>query len=139
VKGDPVSLGLPHRSPFVFLDTVEELQAGESAQASKLFRGDEPFFAGHFPGNPIVPGVLLTEAMAQTAGLAVGRSGEALLLSAIRSMKFLRPVRPREQLRFKAERSGQIGPLVQCSVECRVEGELVAEGQIILSRLPPVQ
>ena len=62
---DPVALGLPHRAPFVFVDEVRVLVPGESAECAKTFPPAEPFFAGHFPGDPLVPGVLLTEALAQ--------------------------------------------------------------------------
>jgi 3-hydroxyacyl-[acyl-carrier-protein] dehydratase len=130
---DPSSLGLPHRSPFVFIDEVEKLEAGLQAVARKRFDGEEPFFQGHFPGNPIVPGVLLAEAMAQTAGIAIGGPGKMFLLAAIRAMKFLRPIRPQEEIHFRAERVGEVGGLVQCAVEAHVQGELVAEGQLILA------
>jgi len=130
---DPLSLGLPHRPPFVFIDEIEKLEAGLQAEARKQFSGEEPFFQGHFPGNPIVPGVLLAEAMAQTAGIAIGGPGKTFLLTAIRSMKFLRPIRPREEIHFRAKRVGEGGGLVQCAVEARVEGEIVAEGQLILA------
>jgi len=109
------------------------LEAGLQAEARKQFGGEEPFFQGHFPGNPIVPGVLLAEAMAQTAGIAIGGPGKTFLLTAIRAMKFLRPIRPREEIHFRAKRVGETGGLVQCAVEARVEGELVAEGQLILA------
>ena len=130
---DPSTLGLPHRSPFIFIDEVEKLEAGLQAEARKQFGREEPFFQGHFPGNPIVPGVLLAEAMAQTAGIAIGGPGKMFLLTAIRSMKFLRPIRPQEEIHFRAKRVGEVGGLVQCAVEARVEGELVAEGQLILA------
>jgi len=130
---DPLSLGLPHRPPFIFIDEVEKLEAGLQAEARKQFGGEEPFFQGHFPGNPIVPGVLLAEGMAQTAGIAIGGPGKTFLLTAIRAMKFLRPIRPREEIHFLAKRVGAAGGLVQCAVEARVEGELVAEGQLILA------
>jgi 3-hydroxyacyl-[acyl-carrier-protein] dehydratase len=130
---DPLSLGLPHRAPFIFIDEIEKLEAGLQAVARKQFSGEEPFFQGHFPGNPIVPGVLLAEAMAQTAGIAIGGPGKMFLLTAIRAMKFLRPIRPREEIHFRAKRVGEAGGLVQCAVEARVKGELVAEGQLILA------
>jgi 3-hydroxyacyl-[acyl-carrier-protein] dehydratase len=130
---DPLSLGLPHRPPFIFIDEVEKLEAGLQAEARKQFGGEEPFFQGHFPGNPIVPGVLLAEAMAQTAGIAIGGPGKTFLLTAIRGMKFLRPIRPGEEIHFRAKRVGEAGGLVQCAVEARVGGELVAEGQLILA------
>jgi 3-hydroxyacyl-[acyl-carrier-protein] dehydratase len=103
------------------------------AEARKQFSGEEAFFQGHFPGDPIVPGVLVTEAMAQTAGIAIGGPGKTFLLTAIRAMKFLRPIRPGEEIHFQARRVGEAGGLVQCAVEARVKEELVAEGQLILA------
>jgi 3-hydroxyacyl-[acyl-carrier-protein] dehydratase len=130
---DPISLGLPHREPFIFVESVNSLEAGRVAECSKTFRKTDSLFNGHFPGNAIVPGVLLVEGMAQTAGIAVGAPGKMFLLTAIRSMKFLRPVRPEEPLGFRACKVGDVGGLVQCFVEARVGQELVAEGQIILA------
>jgi 3-hydroxyacyl-[acyl-carrier-protein] dehydratase len=135
---DPISFGLPHRSPFIFVESVDQLEAGLLAHCSKTFRRSESFFQGHFPGNAIVPGVLLVEGMAQTAGIAVGGPGKMFLLAAIRSMKFLRPVHPDEPISFRARKMGEVGGLVQCSVEARVGQHLIAEGQIILTEvLPP--
>ena len=71
---DPLALGLPHRAPFVFVDEVTEHTPGESAVCAKTFRSDEPFFR-ELPGDPLVPGVILTEALAQPAGLAAGQTG----------------------------------------------------------------
>jgi 3-hydroxyacyl-[acyl-carrier-protein] dehydratase len=98
----------------------------------------DPMFAGHFPGNPLVPGVILTEALAQTAGIAAASGypeGERplFLLSAIRAMKFLRAVRPAEEITFRAEKLAHIGELVQFTVSAKVEGEVVAEGQLVLA------
>jgi 3-hydroxyacyl-[acyl-carrier-protein] dehydratase len=134
---DPISLGLPHREPFIFVESVVKLEAGLLAECSKTFRRGESFFAGHFPGNAIVPGVLLVEGMAQTAGIAVGGPGKMFLLTAIRSMKFLRPVRPDETIGFRACKMGDTAGLVQCTVEARVGRDLVAEGQIILANVSP--
>ena len=136
---EPFLASLPHRPPFIFIDEVDKLDAGVHAEAHKQFRGEEAFFQGHFPGNPIVPGVLVAEAMAQTAGIAIGGPGKMFLLTAIRAMKFLRPIRPREEICLRAERVGEAGGLVQCAVQARIKGELVAEGQLILAPvdLPP--
>lgn len=134
---DPISLGLPHRPPFIFVESVEKLEPGLLAECSKTFRSGETFFEGHFPGNAIVPGVLLVEAMAQTAGIAVGAPQKVFLLAAIRSMKFLRPVRPEEPINFIARKLVDVGGLIQCAVEARVGQGLVAEGQIILTEVKP--
>jgi len=131
-------LGLPHRPPFVFVRQLVSTNPGVSAECNTSFTRDDPMFAGHFPGNPLVPGVILTEALAQTAGIAAA-SGYAeherplFLLSAIRSMKFLRAVRPQELIELRAEKLAQVGELVQFSVRATVGGEPVAEGQLVLS------
>jgi 3-hydroxyacyl-[acyl-carrier-protein] dehydratase len=132
---DPISLGLPHRAPFIFVDSVEKLEGGLIAECTKTFRSSETFFQGHFPGNAMVPGVLLVEGMAQTAGIAVGGPKKLLLLAAIRSMKFFSPVRPEEAIGFVARKLGDVDGLIQCAVEARVGQRLVAEGQIILSEV----
>lgn len=130
---DPVALGLPHREPFIFIDEVVEFIPGESARAKKVFRASEPFFRGHFPGQPIVPGVLLTEALAQTAGIAASQSGAAFRLSAIRGMKFLSPVGPEEEVLLIARKAGAVGGLWQFEVSAQVNGRSVAEGVVVLS------
>src|SRR5213595_27018 len=125
---DPIALGLPHREPFVFVDVVLARVPGESALAEKTFALEEPFFRGHFPGNPLVPGVILTEALAQTAGIAAGQAGRSFLLSAIRQMKFLRAVPPETRVTFYAEKTGEIGGLLQFHVRANIGDEPVAEG-----------
>jgi 3-hydroxyacyl-[acyl-carrier-protein] dehydratase len=130
---DPIRCGLPHREPFVFIDAVIALEPGQSAVCTKHFAAAEPFFRGHFPGNPLVPGVILTEAAAQTAGIAAGGTGRRYHLSAIRQMKFIRPVPPESVVEFAASKTGGMGGLLQFQVSARVAGELVAEGVIILN------
>jgi len=94
--------------------------------------------AGHFPGNPLIPGVILTEALAQTAGIAAASGYPTeerpfFLLSAIRGMKFQRAARPEEVIHLRAERLAQVDDLVQFGVKATVDGAAVAEGQLVLS------
>jgi 3-hydroxyacyl-[acyl-carrier-protein] dehydratase len=131
--GDPIALGLPHRPPFVFVDAVLELQSGERAVCRKTFAADEPFFRGHFPGDPLVPGVILAEALAQTAGLAAGQPGRTFHLSAIKGMKFLRPVRPLDEITLTARKTAALGSLWQFEVVARVGDSPVAEGVVMLA------
>jgi 3-hydroxyacyl-[acyl-carrier-protein] dehydratase len=133
MAGDPIALGLPHRAPFVFVDEVIEVRPGEAAVCRKSFQTDEPFFRGHFPGDPLVPGVILTEALAQTAGLAAGQLGRSFRLSAIRGMKFLRAVRPLEVIALTARKVAVVGGLWQFEVGAQVDGHTVAEGVVVLS------
>ena len=137
----PSKLGLPHRPPFVFVRELVKCEPGNLAVATTFFEADDPIFAGHFPGNPVVPGVILTEALAQTAGIAAASGYTEVpkpmfLLSAIRSMKFLRAVRPGEQVDLRAEKLAQVDDLVQFRVDASVNGVLVAEGQLVLSVAP---
>jgi 3-hydroxyacyl-[acyl-carrier-protein] dehydratase len=130
---DPIRRGLPHREPFVFIDAVVSVDPGKSAICTKRFAASEPFFQGHFPDNPLVPGVLLTEAAAQTAGIAIGQPGKSYLLSAIRQMKFMQPVGPDTTVEFTATKTGEMGGLLQFHVSARVDGEIVVEGVLILN------
>lgn len=130
---DPVALGLPHREPFIFLDAVQEIVPGESARCAKTFPPEEPFFRGHFPGDPLVPGVILAEALAQTAGVAAGQPGRAFRLTAIKGMKFHGAVRPAETIDLRARKVATVGGLWQFDVEARVAERPVASGVIVLS------
>ena len=134
---DPTAFGLPHREPFIFIDTVLSVDPGHSAVCSKHFSPSEPFFRGHFPGNPLVPGVILTEAAAQTAGIAAGQPGKTFHLSAIRQMKFLHPVPPGATVEFAATKTAEVSGLLQFQVTARVNNTPVAEGTIILNEAPP--
>ena len=111
---------------------------GIRAECATSFASDDPIFAGHFPGNPLVPGVILTEALAQTAGIVAASgypdgSKPLFLLSAIRGMKFFRPVRPEEKITLRAEKLGQMHDLLQFKVAATVAEALVADGQIVLN------
>ncbi|MEO7725096.1 MAG: 3-hydroxyacyl-ACP dehydratase FabZ family protein [Chthoniobacterales bacterium] len=129
---------LPHRPPFVFVRQLLHCEPGQSAQCSARFSRDDPMFAGHFPGNPLVPGVILTEALAQTAGIAAASgfpedARPLFLLSAIRGMKFLAAVRPEEEIVLRAEKLAQVGELWQFKTLASVAGKVVADGQLVLN------
>ena len=131
-------LGLPHRPPFVFVREIVDSDPGRSVHARTSFDADDPMFAGHFPGNPIVPGVILTEALAQAAGIAAAsgypeNERPLFLLSAIRTMKFLQAVAPETQIELHAEKIAASEGLIQFKVTAGVAGATVAEGQIVLS------
>lgn len=134
-----VDLGLPHRPPFVFVREIVARDPGVSAECATVFDQDDPMFAGHFPGNPLVPGVILTEALAQTAGIAAAPAADAkdsnprFLLSGIRAMKFFQAVRPDERIILRATKLAQVDNLLQFEVEALVEGKLVAAGQLVLN------
>lgn len=130
-------LGLPHRPPFVFVRKIISCEPGLHAEGETSFGADMPMFSGHFPGNPLVPGVILTEALAQLAGITAASGFTAdpplFLLSAIRGMKFLGAVRPDEIVRLHAKKMGEVNGLLQFQVEAFTADRLVAEGQLVLS------
>ncbi len=135
---DPKTHGLPHREPFVFVDEITTVQAGESAAGTKTFGPGTDFFRGHFPGDPIVPGVILTEALAQIAGIAAGAADRSAryLLSGVRVMKFPAPARPGDHIDLRATKVGGMAGLLNFEVEATVGGTRVAHGQIVLSQRP---
>ena len=99
---------IPHRSPFLFIDDCEILEKGKKGIASRVFKDDEFFFRGHFPGNPIVPGVIIVEALAQTAGVIVSESlteydKKSVLFMSVNKAKFRRPVIPNDKIIFEVK------------------------------------
>ena len=97
---------IPHRSPFLFIDQCEIIENGTHGKGSRIFHKDEFFFLGHFPNMPIVPGVILIEALAQTAGIVVSKKYEeykdkSVLFMSISKAKFRKPVFPNDEISFK--------------------------------------
>jgi 3-hydroxyacyl-[acyl-carrier-protein] dehydratase len=134
-------LGLPHRPPFVFVRKLIACEAGVSAECETQFSSEDPMFAGHFPGDPLIPGVILTEALAQTAGIAAApaqpeNAQPRFLLTAIRQMKFFRGVRPEERIVLRARKMAAVDELLQFEVEALIDGRQVAQGQLVLTALP---
>lgn len=103
---DPVAL-LPHRPPFRFVDSVDELEAGQSVTARYRVTGDEAFLAGHFPGNPVLPGVIQLEALAQAGAIALlsdeRYAGKLPLFGGVEKVRFRRLVRPGDELVLHVE------------------------------------
>ncbi len=123
---------LPHRYPFLLVDRVIELEPDKRAVAIKNVTINEPFFPGHFPGNPIMPGVLIVEAMAQAAGILAiksGVSGAAVYFMSIDKVKFRRPAMPGDQLRFEVEVTHKRGNVWRFSGQTFIDGKLASEAE----------
>lgn len=135
---------LPHRSPFLFVDRVTELEVGKRILAERELRPEEPHFAGHFPDEPIMPGVLIAEALAQTSGLLLALTamqrksndeiGEMYYL-ARSDMKWTKPVRPGATLMLEAKHARTLGPLVAFRVRAFTKREEIATGGLTLARV----
>ena len=121
---------LPHRFPMLLVDRVEELVEGERIAAVKAVTFNEPFFQGHFPGRPIMPGVLIVEALAQAAGvlavetLGLAGSGKLVYFMAIEEAKFRKPVEPGCLLRL------EVAFVQRRATVCKFEGRALVEGEV---------
>lgn len=123
---------LPHRYPFLMVDRILELDKGTKAVGIKNVTVNEPFFMGHFPGNPIMPGVLIVEALAQLAGLLAflsGIQGDAVYFMSIEKAKFRKPVVPGDQLRLEITTLHQRANVWKFSGNARVDEKIVAEAE----------
>jgi 3-hydroxyacyl-[acyl-carrier-protein] dehydratase len=123
---------LPHRDPFRFVSRVTRLTEGQSVEGVWQVTGAESFFAGHFPGNPLVPGVLIAEALAQISGLAAGLSSDEARLASV-DVRFEQPVVPPAEIRLESRLTRTIGTLRQFDVTASVGQAVVARGTIALS------
>lgn len=128
---------LPHGAEFRFLDRLSELEPGRRGKGEYRVRGDEPFLRGHFPGEPLLPGVLLVEAAAQLAGV-VAQSDPALAplrglkLTALRNVKILGTAQPGQTISLEAQIVGRLGNLVQARAQATVAGEVVLTAELTL-------
>ena len=125
---------LPHRDPFLLIDEVTVLEPGARVVARKKVRADEWYLSGHFPGRPIMPGVLIVEAMAQTGAVAVladeANRGKLALFAGIDNVRFKRIVEPGDELELSCELERVRGPIGRGAAEARVDGELAARGTL---------
>jgi len=136
---DEILRNLPHAFPFRMIDRVLDIEKGKKATALKNISFDEPYFLGHFPKDPILPGVLILEAMAQTGGLAFESSferGEEGIpaLARVEEFRVKKEVIPGDQLIIEAEVLRIFSNLAKVRVLARVGGETVAEGMLVLAK-----
>ncbi len=146
-SGAEIEAILPHRAPFLFVDEAENLPDG-SIRAKRLFRPEEPFFAGHFPGYPVVPGVLLVETLAQAGGVgamlaarerAAGEqagSGDTFFLATVNNVKFRRQVRPGDLFEMEITTLRDSGKLIKQAGKGFVGGEPAVEAEWLCIAAP---
>ena len=125
---------LPHREPFLLIDEVLELEPGERVVALKRVREDEWYLRGHFPGRPVMPGVLIVEAMAQTGAVAVlseeENRGRIALFAGIDDTRFKRIVEPGDELQLECTLEQVRGPIGKGRARATVDGQLAARGTL---------
>lgn len=127
---------LPHRYPFLMVDRVEQMRGDEFAVGIKNITFNEPQFTGHFPGNPIFPGVLIIEGMAQTAGVlcvlsgATGGASQSVYFLTIDKAKFRKQVRPGDTLEYHMTKKTRKKSMWWFRGEAKVDGEIVAEAEV---------
>jgi 3-hydroxyacyl-[acyl-carrier-protein] dehydratase len=127
---------LPHRYPFLLIDKMVDMDGEEQGTAIKNVTINEPFFQGHFPGKPVMPGVLLIEAMAQAAGALVlnhlgdAHAGKLVFFMSIDKARFRKPVLPGDVVHFHVKLSNKRAPVWKYWAEAHVDGKKVAEAEI---------
>ena len=134
---------LPHRYPFLLVDKIIDIDNDDSAIGIKNVTANEPQFMGHFPGNPIMPGVLLIEAMAQTAGAIcarkLGSENSLVYFMTIDNARFRRPVVPGDRVEFHVVKQKQRGNIWKYHCDAMVDGQKVAEADVGAMMLPQGQ
>ena len=135
----PTPTATPHGPGFSFVDTVEVVEPGRVVRTTKWLDPALPFFADHFPGHPLMPGVLLVESGAQAAGVLWGAilgvtEQPRFALAQIVTFKIQRPVLPDQTIEVRAELERDFGTLAQFAIEIREAGEVVAMGRVVLGK-----
>ena len=125
---------IPHRPPFMLIDTIEEMEPGVRALAKKCVSYNEPFFQGHFPGEPVMPGVLIVEALAQTGAVAIlslpENKGKTAYFAAINSAKFKKKVIPGDVLMLETEIIKVKGPMGIGKATATVDGKVAVQAEL---------
>ena len=125
---------IPHRQPFLLLDTIEELEPGKRAVGKKCVTYNEPFFAGHFPGEPVMPGVLIVEALAQAGAVAIlsnpAFKGKTAYFGAINNARFKQKVVPGDVLMLELEIIKQKGPVGVGKATATVDGKIAVAAEL---------
>mgnify|MGYP002513516301 CR=1 FL=1 len=125
---------IPHRQPFMLLDTVEEMTPGVKAVAKKCVSYNEPFFQGHFPAEPVMPGVLIIEALAQTGAVAIlsleENKGKTAYFGAINHAKFKKKVVPGDKLKLECQIVKQKGPIGVGQATATVDGKVAVTAEL---------
>ena len=137
LEADQIEQIIPHRYPMLLVDRMLEIEPGQRGVGIKNVSANEWFFEGHFPGNKVMPGVLIVEAMAQVAAVTLlkdmAASGKTPMFAGIEDMKFRRPVLPGDQLRMEFTLEKLRGPVGKGHVKATVDGKVAAEGNIMFA------
>jgi len=126
---------IPHRAPFLLIDQLRDIVLGKSITAIKAVSGNEPYFPGHFPGNPVMPGVLIVEAMAQAASCLASlthpeqQKGMLVFLASVDKTRFKKPVRPGDLLELKVQKTAGKAALWKFSGVAEVAGTVMAQAE----------
>ena len=145
INFDQIKRLIPHRAPFLLIDRVEHVVLDSEATGIKMVSGNEPYFAGHFPDFPVMPGVLIVEALAQTASVMVAATlpdltaGKLVFFTTVEKARFRVPVRPGDIVKLHVIKNTNKGPLWKFAGKASVDGKLVAEADFSAMIVAPAR